>query len=27
MGVLGLLGAGLLGRYIPRYVPRKARPA
>jgi hypothetical protein len=25
--VLGLLGAGMLARYIPRYVPRKARPA
>jgi MFS family permease len=23
MGVLGLVGAGILGRYIPRYVPRK----
>jgi MFS family permease len=27
IGVLGLLGAGMLARYIPRYVPRKARPA
>jgi MFS family permease len=27
MGVLGLVGAALLARYIPRYVPRKARPA
>jgi MFS family permease len=27
MGALGLLGAALLARYIPRYVPRKARPA
>jgi MFS family permease len=27
MGVLGLVGAGMLARYIPRYVPRKARPA
>jgi len=26
MGALGLLGAGLLGRYIPRYVPRRPRP-
>ena len=27
MGVLGLVGAGMLARYIPRYVPRRARPA
>jgi len=27
MGVLGLLGAGMLARYIPRYVPRKVRAA
>ncbi|MDR6970085.1 MFS transporter [Leifsonia shinshuensis] len=27
MGVLGLVGAGMLARYIPRYVPRKARTA
>ncbi|RDV46850.1 MFS transporter [Leifsonia sp. ku-ls] len=27
IGALGLLGAGMLARYIPRYVPRKARPA
>ena len=27
MGVLGLVGAGMLARYIPRYVPRKPRPA
>jgi MFS family permease len=27
MGVLGLAGAALLARYIPRYVPRRARPA
>jgi MFS family permease len=25
MGVLGLLGAGILWRYLPRYVPRKPR--
>ncbi|MEO6944470.1 MAG: MFS transporter [Lacisediminihabitans sp.] len=25
MGVLGLLGAGVLWRYLPRYVPRKPR--
>lgn len=25
MGVLGLLGAGILARYIPRYVPRPPR--
>ncbi|WP_431220838.1 MFS transporter [Leifsonia xyli] len=27
MGVLGLAGAGMLARYIPRYVPRRPRPA
>ncbi|MFT2710720.1 MFS transporter [Clavibacter sp. Sh2036] len=27
MGVLGLVGAGVLVRYVPRYVPRKPRPA
>lgn len=27
MGVLGLAGAAMLARYIPRYVPRRARPA
>ncbi|MDR6612816.1 MFS transporter [Leifsonia sp. 1010] len=27
MGVLGLVGAGMLARYIPRYVPRRPRPA
>ncbi|WP_440697010.1 MFS transporter [Clavibacter nebraskensis] len=27
MGVLGLIGAGILVRYVPRYVPRKPRPA
>ncbi|MGN6128183.1 MAG: MFS transporter [Humibacter sp.] len=27
MGVLGLIGAGMLIRYVPRYVPRKARSA
>ncbi|ANF30305.1 MFS transporter [Leifsonia xyli] len=27
MGVLGLVGAGMLARYIPRYVPRRARAA
>ncbi|MDQ0743477.1 MFS family permease [Clavibacter sp. B3I6] len=27
MGVLGLIGAGILLRYVPRYVPRKPRPA
>ncbi|WP_025157295.1 MFS transporter [Leifsonia aquatica] len=27
MGVLGLLGAAMLGRYIPRYVPRTTRAA
>jgi MFS family permease len=27
MGVLGLVGAGILLRYVPRYVPRKPRPA
>ena len=26
MGVFGLFGAVLLGRYIPRYVPRRPRP-
>jgi MFS family permease len=26
MGVLGLVGAGLLLRYVPRYVPRMPRP-
>lgn len=26
MGVLGLIGAGVLARYIPRYVPRQRRP-
>ncbi|WBM80726.1 MFS transporter [Cryobacterium breve] len=26
MGVFGLIGAVLLGRYIPRYVPRRPRP-
>jgi MFS family permease len=26
MGVLGLIGAGILVRYVPRYVPRKPRP-
>ncbi|GAA1765192.1 MFS transporter [Agromyces humatus] len=25
MGVLGLVGAGLLARYVPRYVPRRRR--
>jgi hypothetical protein len=25
MGVLGLVGAGLLLRYVPRYVPRMPR--
>lgn len=27
IGVLGLVGAGLLARYIPRFVPRRPRPA
>lgn len=27
MGVFGLLGAAMLARYIPRYVPRRPRPA
>jgi MFS family permease len=27
MGVLGFIGAGVLARYIPRFVPRRARPA
>ncbi|TFD80739.1 MFS transporter [Cryobacterium sp. Sr8] len=27
MGVFGLFGAVLLGRYIPRYVPRRGRPS
>lgn len=27
MGVLGLVGAGMLARYIPRYVPRRPRTA
>jgi MFS family permease len=27
MGLLGLAGAAMLGRYIPRYVPRRPRPA
>ena len=27
MGVFGLIGAGILGRYLPRYVPRKPRVA
>ncbi|MFP3464897.1 MFS transporter [Leifsonia sp. SIMBA_070] len=27
MGILGLVGAGMLARYIPRYVPRRPRPA
>jgi MFS family permease len=27
MGVLGLVGAGLLVRWIPRYVPRRPRPS
>ena len=27
MGVFGLSGAVLLGRYIPRYVPRRGRPS
>jgi MFS family permease len=27
MGLLGLVGAGMLARYIPRYVPRRPRPA
>ncbi|MDN4614870.1 MFS transporter [Leifsonia sp. F6_8S_P_1B] len=26
MGALGLVGAALLGRYIPRYVPRRPQP-
>ena len=26
IGVLGLIGVGMLIRYVPRYVPRKARP-
>jgi len=26
MGVLGMLGAGVLARYVPRYVPRPPRP-
>jgi MFS family permease len=26
MGVLGLVGAGILARYVPRYVPRPKRP-
>jgi hypothetical protein len=25
MGVLGLVGAGVLWRYLPRYVPRRPR--
>jgi MFS family permease len=27
MGLLGLAGAAMLARYIPRYVPRRPRPA
>ncbi|WP_431280243.1 MFS transporter [Leifsonia poae] len=27
IGVLGLVGAGILARYIPRYVPKRPRPA
>ncbi|MGO4536119.1 MFS transporter [Leifsonia sp. 2MCAF36] len=27
MGLFGLFGAGMLARYIPRYVPRRPRPA
>ena len=27
MGLLGLVGAGMLARYIPRYVPRRPRTA
>ena len=27
MGVLGLVGAAVLWRYVPRYVPRRPRPA
>ena len=27
MGVFGLIGPGALGRYLPRYVPRKPRVA
>jgi MFS family permease len=27
MGVLGLVGAGILLKYVPRYVPRPGRPA
>ena len=26
MGVLGLIGAGVLLRYIPRYIPKQRRP-
>jgi MFS family permease len=26
LGTIGLVGAGMLARYIPRYVPRPARP-
>ncbi|MDP3209536.1 MAG: MFS transporter, partial [Rhodoglobus sp.] len=25
MGVLGLLGAGVLARYVPRYIPARSR--
>jgi MFS family permease len=27
VGLLGLVGAGMLARYIPRYVPKRPRPA
>jgi MFS family permease len=27
IGVFGLIGAGILARYIPRYVPKRPRPA
>jgi MFS family permease len=27
VGIFGLVGAGMLARYIPRYVPRRPRPA
>jgi MFS family permease len=27
IGIIGLVGAGMLARYIPRYVPRRPRPA
>jgi MFS family permease len=27
IGIFGLIGAGILARYIPRFVPKRPRPA